>query len=318
MKSESLASAQNDLIELSDAGKLPKKPIISVLVLAYNHGAFLAEAIESILSQRVNFTFELIIGEDFSSDNTREIAFEYQKRFPHLIRVLLSESNVGMNRNLLRLLVAANGKFVAICEGDDYWMHTEKLAMQLAVFERRKELTLLFTDRVVHANGEATIARYAHRDYGLLDVMEGFIPPTQTMIWRNAPELKQLVATHLNNPSGDRLIAYFCAQRGVIGHLALCTAAYRITGSGVWSSVDDSMRRRLTYQNLRNFHKMLGANDTDALSRCSKRLLLDVCHDIKNSRGKLMDNVSDLIFFSRMLGYWRASQTVMEKVLEVR
>jgi glycosyltransferase involved in cell wall biosynthesis len=306
------------IIEISDKETLPAYPRVSVIILAYNHGEYLAKAIESILAQKVDFDFEIIIGEDYSSDNTLEVAFSYKNKYPDLIKVIHSASNVGMNLNLLRLLVSARGTFVAICEGDDYWLNPEKLSLQIIAFEMREELMLIFTDREVLINNDLVVSRYAHRDYGLKDVMEGFIPPTQTMMWRNDPELHTLISLHLSNRSGDRLIAFFCAKKGVIGHLDVVTAVYRMSGFGVWSSTAISSRRRLKYQHLQDFHKMLKIIDEKSLINCAGKLFLDTLFDIKNSNGERGDNIRDVFYFYKILGVLTAISLVINKLLNTK
>jgi len=130
-------------IETSDAARLCKRPLVSVCMLAYNHGPFIRQAIEGVLMQRTDFDFELVIGEDCSSDGTREICFEYQKRCPEKVRVLWWHENVtrfGGNGNRVR--AHCRGELVAFCEGDDYWTDPEKLRKQVDVLRRHPEVTM--------------------------------------------------------------------------------------------------------------------------------------------------------------------------------
>src|ERR1700690_2758382 len=104
-----------------------KEPLVSVKMITYNHAPYITRAIEGVLQQKTTFPFELIIGEDCSTDGTREIVFAYQKKYPDIIRVITSDKNVGMNINGLRTIKAGKGKYIALCEGDDYWHNPEKL-----------------------------------------------------------------------------------------------------------------------------------------------------------------------------------------------
>ena len=96
-------------IEHSDAMQLVGKPLVSVLVLAYNHAAFLPKAVESAVTQEVDFEFEVLVGEDCSKDDSLQVALTLQQRFPSLVRVITADNNVGAYRNYLRLLRAARG-----------------------------------------------------------------------------------------------------------------------------------------------------------------------------------------------------------------
>lgn len=132
--------------ETSDSSQLSPSPRVSVLMVTYNHGEWVGAAIESILSQDDCGGFELIIGEDCSTDRTREVVLEYQRRFPQTIRVLTSEENVGPAANHARVIAAARGEFLAFCEGDDYWCHPRKLAEQADLLARDAGAAM------VHAN----------------------------------------------------------------------------------------------------------------------------------------------------------------------
>ncbi|MGH8488243.1 MAG: glycosyltransferase [Gammaproteobacteria bacterium] len=106
-----------------------------MLMPAYNHGPYLAEAIDSVLMQQADFPIELLIGEDCSSDNTREVALRYQRAHRSVIRVITADGNVGMHRNHRRLVDASRGQYLAYCEGDDYWNTPDKLALQVGFLQ---------------------------------------------------------------------------------------------------------------------------------------------------------------------------------------
>jgi glycosyltransferase involved in cell wall biosynthesis len=142
------AVALDQVQEVSDVARLPPRPLVSVVMITYNHADYLAEAIEGVVTQQCEFPFELIISEDASKDATREIALEYQRRYPHIVRVLYSATNVGMNANGQRAFDAARGEFVAFCEGDDYWCAPDKLARQVALITRDPEVGIVHTDWV--------------------------------------------------------------------------------------------------------------------------------------------------------------------------
>src|SRR5256885_224442 len=96
---------------------------LSVLVTVYNHEKYIAEALDSILNQKVNFEFEIVIADDVSTDSTKSIIEKYAKEHPHRnIRILKSEKNLGITKNLQRGLQSCQGEYIAILEGDDYWI----------------------------------------------------------------------------------------------------------------------------------------------------------------------------------------------------
>jgi|GEM_PF-1305135 len=118
--------------------------LISVLVITYNHEKYIEKSLKSILDQEGDFRLEIIIGNDKSPDNTKKILKKYEtdKRF----LIINREINIGATKNMNDLIKKANGKYIAILEGDDFWTDPKKLQKQLKVFEENKDAVLCFTD----------------------------------------------------------------------------------------------------------------------------------------------------------------------------
>lgn len=134
--------------EISDPSRLVASPLVSVVMVAYNHAQWIGAAIEGVVAQQLPEGFELIIGEDCSTDATRKLVLEYQARFPDLIRVLVSDGNVGPGANHARVIAAAKGRLLAFCEGDDYWCHPGKLAAQARLLDEDDGVALVHSDWV--------------------------------------------------------------------------------------------------------------------------------------------------------------------------
>lgn len=132
--------------EISDPAVLTKNPIVSVKMITYNHEPYIAQAIEGVVRQETEFPFELIIGEDCSTDGTMAIVLEYQKKYPEIIRVVTSNKNVGAKKNGYRTTKACRGKYIAFCEGDDYWTDPLKLQKQVDFLEVNHDYGLVYTD----------------------------------------------------------------------------------------------------------------------------------------------------------------------------
>ncbi|MBQ5690303.1 MAG: glycosyltransferase, partial [Alistipes sp.] len=96
-------------------------PLVSVVVTTYNHEPYLTRALDAILQQECDFGVEIVLGEDCSSDGTLAICREYAERYPEQITLITSTENVGWRANYRRCVEAARGKYVAFCDGDDYW-----------------------------------------------------------------------------------------------------------------------------------------------------------------------------------------------------
>ncbi len=127
--------------------KIPIHPTVSVCVPTYNHEYYIKECLESILNQKTDFEFEILLGDDESDDLTKEICLDYAKKFPNKIRffshkrannIKVGETSTGVF-NALYSLYSANGKYIAYCDGDDYWGDVNKLQLQVDFLEQNTE-----------------------------------------------------------------------------------------------------------------------------------------------------------------------------------
>jgi len=134
---------------------------VSVLIVTYNHEKFIAQAIDGVLAQKVNFEYEILIGEDDSTDKTREIVKEYKRRYPNKIQLFLNNRKnvIYINGqptgrwNFINLLKHAEGKYIALCEGDDYWIKPDKLQRQVDFLENNPGFVLCCHDYFVKYEG---------------------------------------------------------------------------------------------------------------------------------------------------------------------
>lgn len=122
-----------------------KNPHVSVLILTYNQELYIRQCIDSVLEQVTDFAFEIIIGEDCGTDQTRNICIEYQKKFPEKIKLLLQDTNQGVIINYRDVLNLCSGKYIAQCGGDDYWCMNNKLQLQYEFLESKNEFGFLRT-----------------------------------------------------------------------------------------------------------------------------------------------------------------------------
>ena len=119
-------------------------PLVSVIVTTYNHHPYLAAALDAILSQECDFDVEIVLGEDCSSDGTLEICQRYSQCYPERITLIVSTENVGWRANYRRCVEVARGKYVAFCDGDDYFVDAKHLAMQVALMEQNPSAGLCY------------------------------------------------------------------------------------------------------------------------------------------------------------------------------
>src|SRR5665647_482086 len=119
------------------------EPLVSAVIITYNQEKYIEQTIECAIAQQADFEYEIVIGEDCSTDRTREICLRYQEKYPHKVRVITSACNVGLMENFYRTVVAARGKYFAVCGGDDYWHDPEKLKKQVSLMEQRPEFGMI-------------------------------------------------------------------------------------------------------------------------------------------------------------------------------
>ena len=121
------------------------KLFVAVWMVTYNHEDYIEQAIESIVNQKANFLYKLFIGEDCSTDNTRQICIGLKEKYPDKIHLVLNERNVGASQNaqkIFNLCFNSGAKYVAMCEGDDYWTAPLKLQKQVEFLEENEEYVI--------------------------------------------------------------------------------------------------------------------------------------------------------------------------------
>jgi glycosyltransferase involved in cell wall biosynthesis len=136
--------------------------IVDIVMVTYNQEKYIAQAIESVLMQKTDFPFQLIIGEDCSTDNTRDICIDYAQKFPHKIELILQKTNQGLLLNYKSLFDACTAKYLAILEGDDYWHDQFKIQKQISLLEKDPEIGFVYSD-VNHLLEDNSILHYANK-----------------------------------------------------------------------------------------------------------------------------------------------------------
>lgn len=218
------------------------KPTVSVVLRTYDHARFIAQAIESVLIQQASFSFELVIGEDCSSDGTREIVEEYAERNPETIRAVLPDHNLGHGEIFRLALEATRGEFIAYLDGDDYWTSPLKLAEQVAFLEKNSDCACCFHDvSLVYDDAglpSGAVSPELGEERFTLEqiVMECFVPSPAMMFRREVAE--GLPDWIFESAWIDWMIHIRAAQLGPLGYLPQPLAAYRVHRGGMFSGLD--------------------------------------------------------------------------------
>jgi len=225
-------------------------PLASVHIITYNHRPYIAQAIEGALQQQTSFPFEIVIGEDCSTDGTRQIVFDYQRQYPQTIRVVTSEHNVGVRANAVRAYDACRGKYVAFCDGDDYWQNPHKLQLQVDFLETHPGYSLVHTDAdwLVDATGEITPCWHQTHRHAIAqgDVYEHLLVDNHIMTC-TVCVCKEYLDRCMNDPAAvrgeDRVVGDYprwllLSLASQIGYLDVSTATRRVLTRSASKSPD--------------------------------------------------------------------------------
>jgi glycosyltransferase involved in cell wall biosynthesis len=218
----------------------------SVMLITYNHEKYIAQAIEGALMQKTDFPYEVVVGEDCSTDGTREIVIDYQHKYPDQVRLLPSERNLGGRENAKRTRQACQGQYVAILDGDDYWTDPHKLQKQVDFLDENPGFALCFHNvAVVDENSKPLPRLYCPASQKTISTLEdllyaNFIPTCATLfrgrLAGNEPDWFWTM------PMGDWPFLILLAQHGQIGYLNEVMGVYRRHGGGVFTSRSNDRR----------------------------------------------------------------------------
>jgi len=217
---------------------------VTVLVTTYNHEQYIAQALDSVLMQETNCDYEIIIAEDCSTDRTRSIVLDFQRRNPEKIRLVLPAENLGChgNRVFAQAFELAQGQYVALLDGDDYWTSPTKLQKQADFLDAHPECALCFHNalRIYEDENRVPFPQNfaAQKQISVLeDIWQGnFIAGCAAMFRKDA--LGSFPEWYYDLPYGDWPLYILCAQHGKIGYIDEILGVYRIHSDGLWSRLD--------------------------------------------------------------------------------
>jgi glycosyltransferase involved in cell wall biosynthesis len=246
-------------VDESNSNARPR-PRVSVLILTYNQRKYISEAIESALMQKTSFNYEVLIGEDSSTDGTAATVHDYAARYPTNIRALFRSTNIGAAANFRQTLSSCRGEFVALLEGDDYWTSSEKLQKQVDFLDQYSDCAMCFHNaKIIYQDDDRPSVLYNSPDQKTVSTFEdlwqyNFIASC-TALFRTAA-ITCLPDWLSTLPFGDWPLFMLCAQHGNIGYLDEVLAVYRIHKEGLWSKLDSiqKLESRITFYENMNAH----------------------------------------------------------------
>ncbi|MCB2209909.1 glycosyltransferase [bacterium] len=250
----------------------PSSPLVSILCITYNQENFIADALNGFVMQQTSFPFEIIIHDDASTDGTAEIIKDFEKEYPDLIRAIYQTENqysqgIIVEEPLYRM---ARGRYIAICEGDDYWIDAQKLEKQvdfmiahpdcsicyhkvLFQYENKKEKNHIFPE----ITGDVLFSKE--------DFFGRYISATCSIIIENK-YVDELFEFGRKVGSGDIALAYFFATKGKVGFLDDLMGVYRLHDQSVYHPLDDLEKDLAifnTFVSIKRFLKIRGYRKLD-------------------------------------------------------
>ncbi|MGJ8592083.1 MAG: glycosyltransferase family 2 protein [Aquaticitalea sp.] len=229
-----------------------EKPLVSVRLMTFMHADYISEAIESCLMQKTTFQFEIVIGDDFSTDGTRDICLEYEKKYPDIIRVLnrplhgdywQKRQKFGRFYNFLNIVENCRGEYIALLDGDDYWTDSLKIQKQVDFLQENEDYTMCFTrfkiknnvGELVEDNNEHYFLNQANViDFDFEKFSKGWHIGTQTVMFRSNKDLFASLKKYKLTRDVHLYTELLLAGKGAC--LSDFCAIYRVTGEGVHTS----------------------------------------------------------------------------------
>lgn len=233
--------------EMERSGK--DQILVSICCITFNQEAYIRDALEGFVSQKTNFKYEVLIHDDASTDKTADIIREYQERYPELIKPILQTvnqyslglTNVSGTWNFPRA-VKNGSKYIAMCEGDDYWIDDQKLQRQVDYMEAHPECALAFHSAKVEVQGSA-VTEQMMRPYKkdrivtpeeIIDKTSGYA--TASLLFRTEM-VKELPEFYNNAPIADIPLQLLAANMGYGYYMDRPMAVYRLGGAASWTTL---------------------------------------------------------------------------------
>lgn len=260
---------------------------VSVCVITYKQENYIRQCLDSIFMQKTNFNFEVIVAEDASPDNTRQILLEYKEKYGDKLKLVLHDENVGVSKNSLSGRILAKGDYIASCEGDDYWTDEYKLQKQFDILEAHPEYSAVASDYMtVSPDGEIVISGNLNLNKDITKSMknwlnEGFTLHTCTNFIRS-----KVLPVHDEKYQKLRTVA------PTMGDVITYTLLYDYGDIYVLKDVMAA-------------HRIAGVNDTSSFSRTNKTKAIQYSYyfyDIVKALEEYLDYKYDFtpIFINRL------------------
>ena len=232
------------------------QPIVSISCITFNHEKYIRDALEGFIMQRTTFPFVIVILDDASTDGNPEIIREYEKKYPKLFRCFLLKENTWGKPNRREIIkpyldAREEGKYIALCEGDDYWTDPYKLQKQVDFLEANEGYSLCFHRFFIIDEESKSLSPFIRKQSStIVDFAQMRIPiqPLTTM-FRN--ELKPIIpADYILRMTGANFLFLRLAEIGKFKYMKDPMAVYRIHSGGIWSGKNRLEKEKMAIDNI--------------------------------------------------------------------
>lgn len=222
----------------------PENPMVCVAMLTYNHQEFIKQALDSILMQKTDFSIKVVIADDFSTDDTRKILIEYQKKHPEIFKLVFQKKNLGHIENNLDLYRNIGGKYIAVLEGDDYWTDPIKLQKQVDFLESNPDYSFCCHNNsiVSFETGEVSIRNDEDDPEEDIDLKSVIIKRTfasGSLVYRMSALKKETIDMMSKVMNFDYALIILLAEQGSGRYFPDNMSTYRRHDGGVWTGIKD-------------------------------------------------------------------------------
>lgn len=229
---------------------------VSVVCVTYNQEKYIRQALDSIVQQKTNFSFQIFVGDDASTDGTAQIISEYANKYPELIIHVLREKNIGPGNNSIDLYKRVNTPYVAVCDGDDYWCDEYKLQKQVDFLDSHPDYTTVFSQsRVFFEDGRPDELLPPLETRNLLEE-RGYLTPKEIIENNNITPVSLMWRWQLSQGfpdwysdqiMGDFALNMIHAKVGKVGYIPETLVCYRRHSNGMWQAAEDYRESFLKY-----------------------------------------------------------------------
>ena len=262
-----------------------KEPLVSICCITYNHEPYIRDAIEGFLMQKTDFPFEILIHDDASTDGTADIIREYEAKYPDIIKPIYQTENQyskGIKVSQVYQFPRAKGKYIALCEGDDYWTDPYKLQKQVDFLEANLNCVICSGGYYSLEDGqELKDKTIYHSDKGFWftkeDWLNKWLTKTLTVVFRKTALCKYLEDVDKYNYSRDTHLYYYILNEGKGYYFSYPLGVYNIHNGGVCSLIPKSQNSIISY----NIYKELLSNFSSDKS-LTKKYFFSIINRIKN------------------------------------